>query len=87
MKSNFSLTIKILMSIVLVFAISGVLNFALSPVTYGHWAEYYRGKYSGIIDTVIIGDSFSMYAVQPTLLDKEFGCFSFNESTASKSLK
>ena len=87
MKNIVYRTMKILLSVVLVFAISGILNFALSPVMYGHWAEHYRDEYSGKIDTVIIGDSFPMYAVQPSLLDKKFGCFSFNECTASQSLK
>lgn len=87
MKNQALRIIKIILSFVLIFAVSGTLNFALSPVTYGHWAEYYHDKYSDKIDTVIIGDSFPMYAVQPSLLDKKFGCFSFNESTASQSLK
>lgn len=87
LKNKVSRAIKILVSIILVFLIGGVLNFVLSPVTYGHWAEHYHDEYSGKIDTVILGDSFPMYAVQPSLLDEKFGCFSFNESTASQSLK
>ena len=87
LKNKIIRMVKVLALVLVVLTISGTLNFALSPVTYGHWATHYRKEYSGKIDTVILGDSFPMYAVQPTLLDKEFECFSFNESTASQSIK
>lgn len=87
MKNRVARFTKILLSVLIVFAVSGVLDFALSPITYGHWIANDREKYAGKIDTVIVGDSYYMYAIQPSLLDKELDCFSINESTASQSMQ
>ncbi len=87
MKKRVTRFTKILLSVLIVFAVSGILDFVLSPVTYGHWIAYDREKYAGKIDTVIVGDSYYMYAIQPSLIDEALGCFSFNESTASQSMQ
>ena len=78
---------KILVFILSVIMVGYLLDFAFVPVSYFHWVKHYRDQLSGKIDTLIIGDSLPMYAVQPTVLDNEFGCTSFNASSASQHLE
>ncbi|MBQ7549282.1 MAG: hypothetical protein IJT03_06215 [Clostridia bacterium] len=66
--------------------VGGLINFALVPVMYEHWAQHDRNGYSDRIDTLIVGDSLTMYSVQPSLLDKNAKCFSFNSATAAQFL-
>ena len=81
---RFVKTAVFILSIILT---GGLLNFAFVPVSYFHWVRHDRNQLTGKIDTLIIGDSLPMYAVQPTVLDKEFGCTSFNASSASQHLE
>lgn len=68
----------------LIICISGILRFSLSPVSYAHWAVHDRKELFGKTDTLIIGDSLPLYGVQPSVLDKNTGCTSFNTSTPSQ---
>lgn len=86
MKKNNYRFIKICVSLLIFTFLINIFNFIFTPVTYGHWAIHERKQLSGKIDTVIIGDSFPMYAVQPEILDKTLGCNSFNASSASQHL-
>ncbi len=86
MKKNNRRFLKLLISISVFILFINVFNFIFTPVTYGHWAIHDRKHLSGKIDTVIIGDSFPMYAVQPDILDNTMGCISFNACSASQHL-
>lgn len=86
LKQNILRAFKVLTAFLLVFLTCGILQFFLSPVSYAHWAIHDRKELSGTIDTVIIGDSLPMYAVQPSVVDEKLGCTSFNASSASQHL-
>lgn len=78
---------KLSAAVLLIVCVSGLLRFLLSPVTYGHWAIHDRRELSGKIDTLVIGDSLPMYAVQPSKLDDTLHCCSFNTCSASQWLE
>lgn len=84
MKKRSKQILKILCSVLIFALISGLFNFIVTPVTYGHWAIHDRKLLSGKIDTVIIGDSLPLYAVQPQKLDEASGCTSFNACSANQ---
>jgi hypothetical protein len=61
-----------------------VLNFAVIPVMFDHWANHDRKLLNDKIDTLIIGDSFGKDSVQPSIIDKTFNCCSFNSCTVNQ---
>lgn len=86
MKKNSYRFLKVCISILIFAVLFNLFNFVFTPVTYGHWAIHERKQLSGKLDTVILGDSFPLYAVQPQVLDRALGCHSFNASSASQHL-
>lgn len=87
MKKNLIRAAKVTVAVLLLAAVCSGLNFAASPIQYNHVFLHQWKKEYKTTDTVFVGDSLTLRAVQPSLADKAWGTNSFNVATASQSME
>ena len=86
MKKVIKRVLKVIAFILAVVLVEQALCFALIPVSFQHWANHDRDELAEKVDTVFVGDSLCMFAMQPSVVDEKLGCCSFNAATASQPL-